>query len=158
MYGVSPHRGRDAPGPAGETPALRRTKSMRRGRRRGSRRQITLRQRFSRHHLRTVCGFPDEGGHDDGGLHQVVALQAIVDVVVGVVRALPVLDLILDELKTGKADAIEGEVIGAAGVSLGDGGDAEVLQRLDPGGEDRGDGEVVLRVDAADLAGTVIET
>ena len=72
-------------------------------------------------------------------------------------RALLVLDFVLDELEAGQADAVERDVVGAAGVALGDGRDAEVLERLDPGCEDRRDGVILLRVDAADLAGAVVE-
>src|SRR6185437_147056 len=52
---------------------------------------------------------------------------------------------------------IEAEVVGAAGVAVADGGDAEVFERSDPLGKDGADGEVLLGVDAADLAGAVVE-
>ncbi len=52
---------------------------------------------------------------------------------------------------------VEGFVIGAAGVAHGEGGDAQVLQRLNPLLEDRRDGGITLQVDAANLAAAVVE-
>jgi hypothetical protein len=48
-------------------------------------------------------------------------------------------------------------VIGAAGVSVGNGGHAQVLQRSNPLRKDGRDGRVALSVDAAYLAGAVID-
>src|SRR4051812_32476381 len=113
-----------------ETAQLLRSVLRRRGRRWRRRGQIALRQRVAGHHLRTVGRFPYERSLDHGGLLQVFALQAVVHIVIRVVSALAVLDLVLDELEAGQTDAIEREVVRAAGIALGDGGDAEVFQRL----------------------------
>ena len=53
----------------------------------------------------------------DGGLLHVVGLDAVVDVLVRVVGPGVVLDLVLDELEAGQADAVERLVVGAAGVA-----------------------------------------
>ena len=105
------------------------------------------------HHGRVV----DEGGHDHRGLLHVVGLDPIEDVLVGVVSPRVVLDLVLDELEAGQADAVERLVVGAAGVGDRQGGGAHLAERLEPLAEDRPDGLVALHVDAADLAGAVIE-
>ena len=59
--------------------------------------------------------------------------------------------------KPGKPNRIEGQVIGAAGVAVADRRHAEVLQRRNPLREDGRDRQVLLRVDAANLAGAVVE-
>src|SRR5690606_36601433 len=54
-------------------------------------------------------------------------------------------------------DAVEGDVVGAAGVAGGDDLRAEVVERLQPGLEHRHGGVVLLGVDATDAAGAVVE-
>jgi hypothetical protein len=83
--------------------------------------------------------------------------EVFVDVLIGVVGAGFVVEWVLDELEAGDADRVEGEMVGAAGVAQGDGGDAEVFQGLDPLGEDGRDEGVLLEIDAADFARSVIE-
>ena len=102
-------------------------------------------------------GVVHEGGHDRGGLLHVLGLDAVEDVLVGVVGPGVVLDLILDELEAGQADAVERLVVGAAGVGDGQRGGAHLAEGLEPLAEDRADGLVPLEVDAADLAGAVVE-
>ena len=52
---------------------------------------------------------------------------------------------------------VEGFVVGAAGVAQRDGGDAKILQRLNPLGKDRRHRSVLLQVDTANLAAAVVE-
>src|SRR5450432_471559 len=71
-------------------------------------------------------------------------------------RARAVVERILDELKAGNADGVESFVVGSAGVAVGDGGNAEVLQRLHPLREDRGGCGILLEIDAANPAAAVV--
>ena len=112
---------------------------------------------LARQHLRPHGRVPGEAGDDHGRLHQVVALEALVGVEVGVVRAGLVLDLVLDELEARQADPVEGLVVGAGGVVHRHGRHAEVLERRDPALEDRDDRGVLLGVDAPDLSGPVVD-
>ena len=64
---------------------------------------------------------------------------------------------ILDELESGDADGIEGEMVSAAGVAHGESGHAEIFERTHPGFEDGGNGLVLLQVDAANLSGAVVD-
>ena len=79
-------------------------------------------------------------------------LEVLVDVLIGVVGSGFVVERVLDELEAGDADRVEGEMVGAAGIAEGDGGDAEVFEGLDPLGEDGRDEGVLLEVNAADFA------
>src|SRR5207249_4568576 len=83
-------------------------------------------------------------------------LNAHVDVHVGMVSARVVVQRILDKLKTGQADRIEGQVIGAAGVADGERIHTEVVERFHPGGEDGGHHFIALEIDAADFAGAIV--
>ena len=84
-------------------------------------------------------------------------MEVLVDVLIGVVGFGFVVERVLDELEAGDADRVEGEMVGAAGVAQGEGGDAEVVEGLDPLGEDGRDEGVLLEIDAADFARSVIE-
>ena len=64
---------------------------------------------------------------------------------------------VLNELEAGNADGIERKMVGAACVLVCDRGDAEIGERLHPLLEDVVDGAVVLRVDAADFSGAVVD-
>src|ERR1041385_8329422 len=86
--------------------------------------------RFARQFLVLHRGIIDERGHDDGGLLQVVGLNAVEHVGVRVVRPRPILDGILDELKAGQADAVEGLVVGAAGVRERERLRAQIAKRI----------------------------
>ena len=59
--------------------------------------------------------------------------------------------------KPGRPTRVEGLVVGAAGVADGDDAGREVLERGEPGFEDRAHHFVALQVDAADTAGAVID-
>lgn len=60
-------------------------------------------------------GLVQERSHDDGGLLEVVALDAVAEVLVGVVGAGAVLDRVLDELEGGNTDGVERLVVDAEG-------------------------------------------
>jgi hypothetical protein len=109
-------------------------------------------QGFAREHLVAHGGVVDEDRLYCCGLFQVAGLEVFVDVLIGVVGFGFVVERVLDELEAGDADRVEGEMVGAAGVAQGDGGDAEVLEGLDPLGEDGRDEGVLLEIDAADFA------
>src|SRR4051794_19899762 len=72
------------------------------------------------------------------------------------VRPCLVIQVVLNELEAGDAYGVEAEVIGAASVSHGDGGDAEILQGRDPLRKDGRDRGIALSVNAANLAGPVV--
>ena len=67
-----------------------------------------------------------------------------------------VVQTILDELEPRQADAIEGNVVGAAGIAGDHGGGADVVERLQPGLEDRHYRQVFLGMDAAEAARAVV--
>src|SRR6059058_1334059 len=119
-------------------------------------RRLRLGQGLARDHFVAVGGQVDEASDDDGHLLHVRLLNALVDVHVGMVSARVVVQRILDKLKTGQADRIEGQVIGAAGVADGERVHAEVVERLHPGGEDGGHHFIALEIDAADFAGAIV--
>src|SRR5207249_2942021 len=75
------------------------------------------RRRLPRHGLAGEHRVPrgrviDERGHDDRGLHHVLALDPVVQVHVRVVAARLVVGLVLDELEAGQAHRVEGEMVG----------------------------------------------
>src|SRR5215469_10969195 len=72
-------------------------------------------------------------------------------------RTARVLHRVLNELESGKADRIEGNVIGAARIANGDGGSAQIPEWRQPGFENRAHHIVALQIYAADTAGAVIE-
>src|SRR5450755_576475 len=115
-----------------------------------------MRKGLARQHLVAHSGVVDESGFDRRGLREILGLQGLVSVHVGVMRACAVVEWILDELKAGNADSVESFVIGSAGVAIGDGGNAEVLQRFHPLREDRSDCGVLLEIDAANSAAAVV--
>ena len=98
-----------------------------------------------------------ERRHDHRRLHQIAFERVIVHIHVGVVRAREIIDRILNELKTGQPHRIERQMIGAAGVADGHGGGAEIVERSQPGLENRPHGVVALQIHAADPTGAVIE-
>ena len=83
---------------------------------------------FAGHHLVALGGVVEEDGFDDGGLLEVGGVEAVYGVHVRVVGAGLVVHGVLDELEAGEADGVVGEVVCAAGVAVGEGGDAEVSQ------------------------------
>src|SRR5262249_18827478 len=86
------------------------------------------------------------------GLCQILFLEALVGVHVGVMGARSVVEAILDELEPWDADGVEGLVICAASVAHGDRGDAKVLERLHPLREDRGQRRILLQPNAANAS------
>jgi hypothetical protein len=68
-----------------------------------------------------------------------------------------VFDLILDELEAGQADGIERLVVGTARIADRYGRGAEIMEGLQPLGEDVAAGFVALQIDATDLACTVVD-
>lgn len=73
------------------------------------------------------------------------------------VRPGVVLDGILDELESGQADRVEGEVVRSTRILRGQRRRSQIVERGQPGPEDRADGVIPLEVDPADLPGSVIE-
>src|SRR5437660_9473024 len=71
-------------------------------------------------------------------------------------RASPILDRILNELKPGKPDLIERKVIGPAGILKGQGHRAQIPERHEPRPENRPDGFIRLHVDSAHLPAAVV--
>src|SRR5579864_7963866 len=71
-------------------------------------------------------------------------------------RASFILDGILNELESGNADGVEGEVVSAAGVAHGERGHAEIFEGTHPGLEDGVNSFVFLQIDAANFSGAVI--
>ena len=116
-----------------------------------------LGKRLARHHLVALRGVIHEDRLDGRNLLQVGRLQAFHHILVRMVGAALVVEHVLNELESGDAHRVKAQVIGAAGVAIGDGGNAEVLQRRNPLRKDRRNGPVSLRVDAANFAGAVID-
>src|SRR6185369_17988807 len=79
----------------------------------------------------------DEGRFDDRHLLHVGLLDAVVNIHVGVMGASVVVHRVLDELEAGETHAVEGLVVGAAGVPDGDDAGGEVLEGGKPLLEDR---------------------
>src|SRR5881296_1734052 len=77
-------------------------------------RRLRLGQGLARNHFVAIGGQVDEGSDDHGHLLHVRLLDALVDVHVGMVGARVVVQRVLDELKAGEADGVEGQVVGAA--------------------------------------------
>ena len=115
-----------------------------------------MRQRLARQHLVALRRVVEEDRFHGRNLLQVGGLQPLHHVLIRVVRAALVVQRVLDELESRNAYCIEAQVVGAAGVAVGDGGYAQVLERRDPLRKDGRDGRVALGVDAANLAGAVI--
>src|SRR5262245_21849829 len=68
-----------------------------------------------------------------------------------------IFDGILNELKSGQSDAIERQMICAAGVGEGQSGSAEVFEWGEPGAEYGSARLIALQVNAANFAGTIVE-
>src|SRR5437773_12047531 len=73
------------------------------------------------------------------------------------VRPRVIVERILDKLKTGQPNSIEGKVIGSAGVADGARVHSDVAERLHPRGKDRGHHFVPLQIDAANHARSIID-
>src|SRR5882762_6639281 len=116
-----------------------------------------LRERLAREHFVAVGGHVDEGSDDDGHLLHVGLLDALVDIHVGVMRTGVVVHGVLNELETGKADGVVGKVIGSAGIANAESGHSKIVEGFHPGGEKRSYHFVALKVDAANLAGGVVD-
>src|SRR3954451_20703495 len=84
-------------------------------------------QRLARQLLVAHRGVVGEHRGDRRLLHQVVALHAIVDVHVRVVRPRVVLEAILHELESRQADGVERRVIGRGDTPRAEDRDAQVL-------------------------------
>ena len=97
-----------------------------------------------------------ERRHDHGHLLQVRFLDPLVHVHIRVVGSRLVFDGVLDELKSGQADLVEGNVVGAAGAADGKRGHAHGLERLHPFLENGPHRFVSLQVDAANFSRAVI--
>src|SRR5690606_14995518 len=114
-------------------------------------------QRLARHLLLAHRRVVDHAGDDRRGLLEVLRRRVIVGVQVGVVDVGAVVQAILHELEARKPDAVERDVVGAAGVARDHHGGADVGERLHPRLEDRHRGEGFLGVHAADLARAVVQ-
>src|SRR5438046_10280495 len=73
------------------------------------------------------------------------------------VRPRVIVERILDKLKTGQPNSIEGKVIGSAGVADGERVHSEVAEGHHPRGKERGHHFVPLQIDAANLARSMID-
>ena len=91
------------------------------------------------------------------GLFQILADEVIIAVHIAVMGPGSIFYWILNELETGKADAVEGNVIGAAGVAHRNRRRAEVREREKPCLEDRGGGRIALGIDASDLPAAIVQ-
>src|SRR5262245_49408085 len=140
------------------SPGLASVESVMRLRRSGRLRGSRVRgERLSRHHSIAHGRVVRERRHDRRSLHQVVLLQPLVEIHVGVMGPRFVLQLVLDELEGRQPHFVERLVIGAAGLVHRDERGAEIGERLEPGLEDGDDTGVVLAVDPADLSAPVVE-
>ena len=63
----------------------------------------------------------DENRFDYRRLRQVLGLESLIDIHIGMVRPRFIVQRILDELERGNTDGIEGFVIGTAGIAQADG-------------------------------------
>jgi hypothetical protein len=72
-------------------------------------------------------------------------------------RQRPVIQTVLDELKSGQPDAIEGLMIRPAGVGRRDRFGPQVRKRCQPATEDRPTRLVALRLNPPDPAGAVVQ-
>ena len=90
--------------------------------------EFWMRKGVSREHGVALGGVVDEDRHDCGCLLQVLFRKAFEGVLVGVRAAGFVVARILDELKSGKADFMERNVIGGAAVAQSDGGKAKIAK------------------------------
>src|SRR5271165_710852 len=115
-------------------------------------------QRLARQHLVTHGGVVNKDRFDRGGLGEVLGLQPLVGVHVRVMRAGAVVQRVLNELKSWNPDGVKGLVIRSPGITHGDRGNTEVLQRLNPLSEDGSHGGVSLEIDAADSAAAIVQT
>src|SRR5437867_556356 len=114
-------------------------------------------QGLARDHFVAVGSHIDKGCDDHGHLLHVRLLNAFIDVHVRVVGARVVVQRILDELKAGEAHSIEGEVISSAGVADGERVHAEIVEGDHPRGKYRGHHFIPLQIDAANLAGAIVD-
>ncbi len=116
-------------------------------------------------HLRTCRGVVDEPRLEGSTLHYISHLNAVVEVHIGMMSSAGVLQRILHETVSVKADPTEGSGIGSAGLASGrsgcsdDCGDLEILHRGDPLLEDRFSQKIAVSGDAAKATttGIVIE-
>src|SRR5580693_5857183 len=107
-------------------------------------------------HLVAHRSLVDEAGYDDRNLFQIVGLQAVIDIHIGMVSARLVLYRILDELEPRNADGVERKMVGAARIAHGQRGHAEIAERLHPRFEDRSDGLVLLQINTPDLSRAIV--
>src|SRR5438552_6533850 len=73
-------------------------------------------RRFAREFIGGVGGVVEERGDDRRALLEIVRRNAVEDVFVRVMRTAAVIERILNELKTGQADAVKGLMVSAAGI------------------------------------------
>src|SRR5437016_10679383 len=72
-------------------------------------------------------------------------------------RTAAVIERILNELKTGQADAVKGLMVSAAGIVERKGLRIEIGERREPASEHRSNGFVALHIDTTNSAGTVVQ-
>ena len=82
--------------------------------------------------------------------HQVFGNKSIVHIHVRMPRRSEILKIVLQELKSWEADRIERVTIGAPGVNWNKVGQAEVVERLHPFGEDWHNQGVAFEEDSAE--------
>jgi hypothetical protein len=86
----------------------------------------------ARQFLRARRRVVNEDRFDDGHLFQIGLLDAIVDIHVGVVGTGVIVHRVLNELEARQTNAVEGQVIGAAGIANGNHAGGKIFQRRKP--------------------------
>src|SRR5262245_19463899 len=99
---------------------------------------------------------PREGGHEDGGLLQLVLAHALGKIGVGVARALVVGAEVLNDVEAGQPRLVERDVIGGADPLDDIPRRAEILQGRDPAIENHLRGLIAFHVEADRLAASRI--
>ena len=92
--------------------------------------QLRGRLRLAQH--RRVVG---EAGHHCRGLLEVFGFDVVLGIQMGVVDVGEVVQTVLDKLEAGQAEAIEGDMVGGAGVAGHHRGSAHVIERLQVTGQ-----------------------
>jgi len=99
----------------------------------------------------------DKTGYNGGSLFQVVGLQVIVCVHIGVVRAGAVFDRVLNELETRQTNPVEREMVGAACVFRRYRSGPQVVERFEPLGKNRSCFLIALQIHPSNFTGPIID-
>lgn len=101
-------------------------------------------------------GVVKKGSQNNRVLHQVLPLQPIENIQVGVVRAGHVIQTILDELKARQSHPVKGEVVSASHGAHRNMFRSQILHRGKPSGKDGLNCQVFLSINAPDGTGAKI--